>query len=213
MSAKMPPIGDIVKYWSTREDESGLGVDWAEAHERCWRCGYKSRLQRCHIIPDSRGGSAQPENLVLLCRRCHREAPNVPDTRFMWIWIRATCVPFYNMYWTARGAEEFEEIFGRPPFTGTNFDKNLRDAALKLLHSEIASATVHWGEGRLNSSTIASVFAMVEEQLTGLPVVPPDCSVRGMRLVRAINSLMPGMWETYGAFDTESTEQQDHLGD
>jgi hypothetical protein len=131
----------------------------------------------------------------------------------MWIWIRATCVPFYNVYWTARGAQEFEEMFGRPPFTGVGFNKDLKATALKLLHSEIASATVHWGEGRLNPSTIAAVFAIVEEQLAGLPIMPPSSSVRGMQLIRTINSLTNGMWETYGAFDPQSREQQDQRGD
>lgn len=43
---------DVVDYWSAREDECGLGVDWADAGNRC-----------------------------------HREAPNVSDPRYMWMWI------------------------------------------------------------------------------------------------------------------------------
>ena len=31
----------IVEYWSSRQDECGLSVDWAEAKIRCWRCGYE----------------------------------------------------------------------------------------------------------------------------------------------------------------------------
>ena len=46
----------IVAYWSSVQDECGLSVDWAEAKDRCWRCGYEKRLQKCHIIPDSIGG-------------------------------------------------------------------------------------------------------------------------------------------------------------
>ena len=30
--------GQIVDYWIGHEDECGLSVDFAEAHERCWRC-------------------------------------------------------------------------------------------------------------------------------------------------------------------------------
>jgi ribosomal protein L37E len=70
---------EIVDYWTARESECGLAVDWAEAHERCWRCGYKSRLQKCHIVPKSPDGKNDRSNLVLLCGRCHREAPNVAD--------------------------------------------------------------------------------------------------------------------------------------
>ena len=56
----------IVDYWSKRIYEGDLSVDWAEAHERCWRCTEKIKLQKCHIIPDSLGGLDDPGNLVLL---------------------------------------------------------------------------------------------------------------------------------------------------
>lgn len=29
----------IISYWAKHQDECGLSVDWAEAGERCWRCG------------------------------------------------------------------------------------------------------------------------------------------------------------------------------
>jgi hypothetical protein len=158
---------EIVDYWTAREDECGLAVDWSEAHERCWRCGYKSRLQRCHIVPGSQGGPYDSSNLVLLCRRCHREAPNVNDPRFMWIWMRTTCVPFYDLYWTTRGVHEFEKMFGRKPFSSPDFKAVSEKEALELLRKEMRKATIHFGEGRLNPSTIASIFALLEERLTG----------------------------------------------
>ena len=66
------------------EEECGLSVDWAEAHERCWQCGCKRGLQRCHIVPHALGGEDAPSNLVLLCGRCHLDNPNVADTEVMW---------------------------------------------------------------------------------------------------------------------------------
>ena len=38
-----PEIEEIVAYWSKRAREDGAGVDWSEAHKRCWRCGYEAR--------------------------------------------------------------------------------------------------------------------------------------------------------------------------
>lgn len=38
-----------------KQEEIGLSIDWVDTHERCWRCGYKKPLERCHIIPDSLG--------------------------------------------------------------------------------------------------------------------------------------------------------------
>ncbi|AXB43979.1 HNH endonuclease [Amycolatopsis albispora] len=159
----------IVDYWAAVEDESGLAVDWAEAHERCWRCGYRSRLERCHIIPDSLGGRASPDNLVLLCGRCHREAPNHAEPEYMWRWLRATCVPLYDTYWTIRGTAEFEVMFGRKPLecllaAGIAVDE-LTDGFRAVLKDEFARAVIHFGEGRLNPSTIACIMAEAERKL------------------------------------------------
>ena len=179
-------LKDVVAYWSQYQEESGLAIDWSDAEKRCWRCAYKSKLERCHIVPKSRGGADSVENLVLLCRRCHREAPNVRDKRFMWIWLRANCVPFYDMYWTNRGAEEFEVMFGRPPFSTPAFTSDLIDEAMQIIRTEIDHATIHWGEGRLNPSTIASIFALVEEKLTGLEITSSASSSISDRLFRKI---------------------------
>ena len=89
----------IVDYWIGHEDECGLSVDFAEAHERCWRCGCKRGLARCHIIPDSLGGRDTPSNFVLLYSRCHLDNPNVADPEVMWDWLRAYAVPFYDTFW------------------------------------------------------------------------------------------------------------------
>lgn len=160
---------DIVAYWTRHADECGLAVDWSEALELCWRCGYKSKLERCHIVPDALGGEDIPSNFVLLCGRCHREAPNVNDPSFIWIWLRATCVPFYNTYWTIRGVFEFEQMFGRIPFAGINLNDQQVDRAKEILRTEMKNAIVHFGEGRMNPATIACMFAAVEIRLTGKP--------------------------------------------
>ena len=105
-------IHEIVAYWSKHQDECGLSVDWAEAHERCWRCGCENKLERAHIIPDSIGGKDEPSNFVLLCKRCHADGPNVKDPEIMWDWIRAYGVPFYNTFWGILGRKEYQFIYG-----------------------------------------------------------------------------------------------------
>src|SRR5258708_21681205 len=107
----------------------------------------------------------------------------------MWIWLRATCMSFYDFYWTARGAEEFEEMFGRLPFSGPDFSAELVPQAQELLGAEISRAVIHWGEGRLNPSTIASIFALVEERVTRLQIAPPLSSARERRFLRAAGFL------------------------
>lgn len=164
-----PTYKEIVDYWAGAEEESGLAVDWIEAHERCWRCGYKTKLEKCHIVPSSLGGSAARGNLVLLCGRCHREAPNHQNSQYMWIWLRATCVPFYDSYWTIRGLAEFEQMFGRKILawaTGSEIDPDrLLQEFNVLLKKQFDKVIVHFGEGRLNPSTIACMMAEVEKEL------------------------------------------------
>ncbi|MDD4963249.1 MAG: HNH endonuclease [Gallionella sp.] len=166
---KTPPA-QIVDYWCETESECGLSVDWAEAHERCWRCGYKSALERCHIVPSSRGGSEEPSNLVLLCGRCHREAPNVTDSKFMWLWLRAHATPFYDTYWTERGLKEFEVIFKRKPFSALANDAQSKERIESAMWKYMQETIVHFGEGRLNPSTIAWVMRKVEDELANVVV-------------------------------------------
>ena len=84
----------------------------------------------------------------------------------MWLWLRATCISLYDTYWTQRGIEEFEKMFDRKPFSNLDESKVSPNEALGLLRQEFDQTTVHWGEGRLNPSTIACVIAEIEEKLT-----------------------------------------------
>lgn len=55
---------------------------------RCWAClKHKSRLQRCHIIPDFCGGSPKAENLILMCHGCHLDSPTMNHPDPIWIWM------------------------------------------------------------------------------------------------------------------------------
>lgn len=157
-------IQEIVDYWSEHEDECGLSVDWSEAHERCWRCGCKRGLQRCHIVPYSLGGEDTPSNLVLLCGRCHLDNPNVADPEVMWDWIRAYGVSLYDTFWSIHGMIEYEKIYGSSIYE--EFAKrNLTTKEDLLEFKEISSvmfgrASWHFGDPHFNVATIAGVYRM-----------------------------------------------------
>jgi hypothetical protein len=95
--------------------------------------------------------------------------------------MRTSCVPFYDTYWTIRGAQEFEMMFGRTPFHGPEFvavSEEQLEQFMTSFHEEMRRTTVHFGEGRMNPSTIAAVFALVEERVTGRPVTAsPDSAM------------------------------------
>lgn len=107
------PISSIVDYWSERVDECDLNIDWPEGEECCWRCGARTNLMRCHIVPRSLGGEDAPDNLVVLCRECHEQGPNVSDREIMWDWLMAYKTEGYISLELEEGFREYEFIYGR----------------------------------------------------------------------------------------------------
>ena len=157
-------IEEIVDYWSEYENESELSVDFDEANKRCWRCGHKRKLERCHIVPASRGGEDTPSNLVLLCKDCHKENPNVTDSEIMWDWLRAYAVPFYNTFWYEMGLAEYERIYGIKIIDEINRrNMSLEDIEeIKGMMKDISSKTTyHFGSGHLNPATVAGAYRML----------------------------------------------------
>lgn len=107
--------GNIIEHYINGKYNELIEVvtDWDIPH--CWCCGknvsmknnihhdrldtealkhiwsnkeYKiGELNRCHIIPKSLGGSDTPQNLFLLCERCHKLSPDTvfPDIFFRYI--------------------------------------------------------------------------------------------------------------------------------
>ena len=157
-------IEKIVDYWSKNEDECGLSVDFSEAHERCWRCGHKRKLERCHIVPASLGGADEPSNFVLLCKKCHEENPNVTDPQIMWDWLRAYAVPFYDTFWQEMGVAEYERIYGIKfidEVAARNMPEQDFNEILKLLEKATSKATHHFGNRYLNAATFAGVLRIM----------------------------------------------------
>lgn len=95
----LPTIVSIARYWSGKDTFDlnwdtpicfacrwfGLANGRRETTEAEWSA---SGLQRCHLVAHAEGGSSDVTNLVLLCTRCHREAPIVgvsPSPMIEWI--------------------------------------------------------------------------------------------------------------------------------
>lgn len=47
----------------------------------------KSHLERCHIVARSHGGKDEPENLFLLCPKCHKESPHIKNKQLFLAWV------------------------------------------------------------------------------------------------------------------------------
>lgn len=163
-------INEIVDYWFKRIDEDELSVDAAEAHERCWRCGCQRNLQRCHIVPASLGGKDEASNLVLLCKRCHADGPNVADEEIMWDWIKSYRVPFYDTFWSILGQKEYEFIYKKTVVQELEdlgikepdeIKKKFMEINKKLKHK----AGVHFGQPYFNTATVAGLYRMFLKEL------------------------------------------------
>jgi len=153
---------DIVGYWSSRIDECDIGVDWAEALERCWRCSAKTILHRAHIVPHSLGGLDEPSNMVLLCNRCHGEAPNVRDSDFLWVWLKSDSAIYYDTFWILKGVGEYKRIYGKNPFEG--FCGNADSVEIKTAIEFVCSkASRHFGQQNMNPSTCAWIIREIEK--------------------------------------------------
>jgi len=174
MSERQPiktTIKEAVDYWSGRISECELSVDWSEADTHCWRCGCEKNLQRCHIIPHALGGKDAPANIVLLCKRCHAEGPNVTDSEIMWDWIRAYGVSLYETFWSIIGMKEYKFIY-RKSVTSEIEDilnvaviskdaKQLNELVKANLQAVKKEASVHFGQPYFNAATIAGCYRMM----------------------------------------------------
>lgn len=113
-----PTKAAIAQYWSANEkllnvvwEQPGCfacGLDWSAGASLAKRWN-SSMLQVAHLIPHAFGGPTDAGNLVLLCARCHREAPMVgisAEPMLKWINQRE---PYIN-YALRRITEECELI-------------------------------------------------------------------------------------------------------
>jgi hypothetical protein len=94
---------EIAKHWSENwtNETAKFVTDLGEPS--CFACGYydvkwdnprvgaekrwnNSGLERAHIVADKIGGADSPENMLLLCTRCHRQAPMTNDPRIIITW-------------------------------------------------------------------------------------------------------------------------------
>lgn len=122
--SKVPSILQIAKYWQENNNipETELNFDWGDAESHCWNCGtYKKskssskiHLERCHIVPKSLGGENTADNYVLLCKECHKEAPDVKHKSAMWEWLKLnrTAISLYGTYKINKALQMLEEKDG-----------------------------------------------------------------------------------------------------
>ena len=158
-------IKDIVQYYRENLIEEDIAVDYTDLHKRCWHCGDMSKLYRCHIIPASAGGQDVPSNYVLLCRRCHEQAPNCTDKKIMMEWLKADSSRVYDMYWGSRVYELYEKQYKQDFLEEYNKRSDIDHELLsKLIFSKFAEIKAHLGDGHINIPTWVGLFKMAFDE-------------------------------------------------
>ncbi len=106
----MPTRSSIARYWKDKTHEVfGYLMDWGEPS--CWACGmwvgeldidltnlkgdaiFKSwdshnYLERCHVIAKAQEGCNCEANLVLLCKKCHKDSPDTKNPNLFVTWVK-----------------------------------------------------------------------------------------------------------------------------
>lgn len=162
MKAPLPRPIEIARYWFNAKPT--LCVDLVE--HSCFACGWfdddapdlhwnRAKLERAHIVPEALGGPSVPSNLVLLCARCHMEAPNTPDRQYMLDWIRRR---EFFLFWQHR---EFERELNRAGFSMSDLEGIDFDEAFRVCVAAGFESLPHGTRPKCYGPSPANVIAML----------------------------------------------------
>lgn len=160
---------EIASYWVSQGKLPWMNVVEANVETCCWRCGIKKRLDRCHIVPRSQGGTDTPDNFVLLCKHCHFENPNLNDIEIVWDWLKAYRLPEDEPLWLHQGKREYRYIYGMDIMQRLEALDMDWEVFEPLFMEELKKGSVHFGQPGYNRATVAGAFALalkrIEESL------------------------------------------------
>lgn len=117
-----------------------------------WAAWDLAKLERCHLVPHALGGPDEPANLVLLCGRCHSEAPDVRDAGYMLRWIGA------HASWGHRLSQEMQaamDLAGLSEDMMETFNERLLPEGAATLRDMMSTWSIAVA-GRLSYATLAA---------------------------------------------------------
>ena len=180
-----PKPWEIYKAWAENDFE------WLEEKElqdcrelpNCFACGYEFRIktnyvnsscenkwnnaygiERAHITPYSLGGENIPLNYLILCPKCHMEAPDIKDRRIVLNWCNS------HKFWLNDIVTDVTNITKQSIYTPKTEDEiewvnNILEGYMKgtLLGNELQkwfkdNATTHFGVGMKTSTFVEGVY-------------------------------------------------------
>ena len=126
----------------------------------------KSNWSAAISSPIPAEGQTNLLNLVLLCKKCHLENPNVSGPEIMWDWLKAHRTSLYNTFGIIQGFEEYKKIYG------VSFSEQVMKLGISkveelepLIASKMEGCTRHFGESHLNKATFAGILRMIYKEI------------------------------------------------
>jgi len=159
----LPSILKVIEYWypifNNDEWTKVLGLTWIDFGEpTCWACGNgwnghydisdwstlkeaakawdRAPIHRCHIIPESLGGTSDPYNIFLMCGDCHKLCPDTKSRPNFFLWVKnrdyfkmqeRCCISTFEDFGIVLNenlSEEFYNIIKSPKFFKFVIDNN-----------------------------------------------------------------------------------------
>jgi hypothetical protein len=152
-------------------------VEWTDnmdEWDRCWCCGASEgkRLQRCHIVAKSIGGSDNSSNIVPLCRHCHDLMPDTPDAEFFWSWLQKQQNPLSGLgigrYWPV--IESAVTALGKKDLASVNANSLKEDQIKSEMASLLNQTAIHWSQsGKGPTIKLSTIEWAVLSFIDGLP--------------------------------------------
>lgn len=144
-----------------RKDRAVVRKKIAEHYDRsnaCFACGSEDSLDIAHILSVSHGGSDDLDNLAILCKRCHLDAPEATDPRAMWTYI-------HQRFWEQQRTIDFwlsrYSDYSIPSLAGLTLMLNkllgieIEDFFARVSEFTATDGTLVWGGHGDSLSTVA----------------------------------------------------------
>jgi hypothetical protein len=174
MNAKsMPSHRSVMDYWQREinkipaeklQNDSFLwklvSINFEDA--KCWACEFYpvtcsdprnfKFLQRCHIVPKMLGGSYDPSNIVLLCKGCHEESPDVSHPIWMKKWIAQK-----SSWWVMQADRAKNNLTEKEMEFMVNHLSHFRKYMKQNMGCHLANSGSKSGKSRLSWTTISLI--------------------------------------------------------
>lgn len=162
VSSSMPSANAVARAWNAagREwvDEWGFSCfacgRWEPEWEGC-KASFRG-LERARLLGKQFGGTNEADNFALLCKRCHQDSPDTPDTNDIMGWIDG------REAWIVRDAREVNTLLPDELILRWQ-DARCPNYAKAIDFSQIGR---HWGVG-VSIGTKAVVIANALRSVLG----------------------------------------------